>query len=195
MNITPTRTTLVAAAIAACLSVGATACSKSPDTSTDTRSSSASEALSDTAITAQVKLKLATDSNIHASDITVTTIDGAVTLEGSVDDAAARSAAERTASSVTGVGRVYNQLSAPSSTMNAQDALSSTWITSKVKSLLLADSDANGLAVNVETEDGVVTLQGELDSRAAITHVKDIAAGVEGVRHVDVTAMTVASRR
>jgi len=204
MNITRYRNTLIAAAIAAALGVGATACSKSPDSpATNARSSTASEALSDTAITAQVKTKLATDSNIKSSDISVTTTNGVVTLEGSVSDAAAKSAAERTAKSVTGVTSVYNRLSTPTGSMtsmkttaaDAQDAMSDTWITTKVKSLLLADSDAKGFDVKVETKDGVVILQGELESQEAIAHVRDIAAGVEGVKSVNTTAMTVGYKR
>jgi len=204
MNITRYRNTLIAAAVAAALGVGATACSKSPDySSTDARSSSVSEALTDTAITAQVKAKLATDSSIKSSDISVTTTNGAVTLEGTVSDAAAKSAAERVAKSTTGVTSVYNRLSTSSGSMtamktaadDAQDAMSDTWITTKVKSVLLADSDAKGFEVNVETKDGVVTLQGELDNQEAINHVREIAAGVEGVKSVNTTAMTVSRQR
>jgi hyperosmotically inducible periplasmic protein len=204
MNITRYRTTLIAAAVAAALGVSAAACTKTPDyASKDTRSSTASEAISDTAITAQVKTKLATDSNIKSSDISVTTVNGVVTLEGSVDDAAAKSAAERTAKSVTGVTSVSNRLSTPSGSMtamkttaeDAQDAMSDTWITTKVKSLLLADSDAKGFDVKVETRDGIVILEGELETQAAIAHVRDIAAGVEGVKSVNTTAMTVNDKR
>jgi len=204
MNITRYRTTLIAAAVAAALGVSAAACTKTPDyASKDTRSSTASEAISDTAITAQVKTRLATDSNIKSSDISVTTVNGVVTLEGSVDDAAAKSAAERTAKSVTGVTSVSNRLSTPSGSMtamktaaeDAQDAMSDTWITTKVKSLLLADSDAKGFDVKVETRDGVVILEGELETQAAIAHVRDIAAGVEGVKSVNTTAMTVNDKR
>jgi hyperosmotically inducible periplasmic protein len=204
MNITRYRNTLIAAAVTVALGVGATACSKTPDHSTkDARSSTASEALTDTAITAQVKAQLATDSSIKSSDITVTTNNGVVTLEGTVSDSAAKSAAERTARSVTGVTSVYNRLSAPSGSMtamktaadDAQDAMSDTWITTKVKSLLLADSDAKGFDVNVETRDGIVILQGELDNQEAINHVKEIAAGVEGVKGVNTTAMTVSDQR
>jgi hyperosmotically inducible periplasmic protein len=204
MNITRYRNTLIAAAVATALGVGAAACSRTPDDSAKPASSStASEALSDTAITAQVKAKLATDSSIKSSDISVTTSNGAVTLEGSVSDAAAKSAAERTARSVTGVTSVYNRLSTSSGTMtamkttagDAQDAMSDTWITTKVKSLLLADSDAKGFDVKVETKDGIVILEGALESPEAIAHVKDIAAGVEGVKGVDTTAMTVSYKR
>lgn len=222
MNTTRYRNTLITAAVAAALGVGATACSKTPDySSQDARSGSATEALSDTAITTQVKAKLATDSDIRSSDISVTTANGVVTLEGSVGDAAAKSSAERIAKTVTGVTSVHNRLNTTSGRMtgsttstdrmagtdrapgtdrtttvdDAQDAMSDTWITTKVKALLLADSDAKGFDVKVETRDGVVTLQGDLDNQAAISHVRDIAAGVEGVKSVNTTALRVNDQR
>lgn len=73
----------------------------------------------------------------------------------------------------------------------AAQAVSDTWITTKIKSVLLADSEAKGLDVNVNTKDGVVTLEGELTSQAAIDHVKVLAMDVEGVKAVNTTALTV----
>jgi hyperosmotically inducible periplasmic protein len=76
----------------------------------------------------------------------------------------------------------------------AAQAMSDTWITTKIKSVLLADSEAKGLDVKVDTKDGVVTLEGELVSQAAVDHVKALAMGVEGVKRVDVATLTVARR-
>ncbi|NHA14644.1 BON domain-containing protein [Thioalkalivibrio sp. XN279] len=74
----------------------------------------------------------------------------------------------------------------------ATQAVSDTWITTKIKSVLLADPDAKGLDVNVDTKDGVVMLEGELATQAAVDHVTALAADVEGVKRVDATALTVA---
>lgn len=76
----------------------------------------------------------------------------------------------------------------------ATQAMSDTWITTKVKSVLLADSEAKGLDVKVDTKDGVVTLEGELITQAAVDHVKMLAMHVEGVKYVNVKALTVARR-
>ena len=75
---------------------------------------------------------------------------------------------------------------------SAGQAASDTWITTKVKSELLADSLAKGFDVNVETKDGVVALEGTLQDQAAIDHVTRIAAGVENVVSVDASRLTVA---
>jgi hyperosmotically inducible periplasmic protein len=76
----------------------------------------------------------------------------------------------------------------------AAQAMSDTWITTKVKSVLLADSDAQGFDVKVDTKDGVVTLEGTLATQEAVDHVKMLAADVEGVERVDSAALTVAYR-
>ena len=60
-----------------------------------------------------------------------------------------------------------------------------TWITTKVKADLLATEDVSGLALNVETVNGVVSLSGEVDSRAEADRAVKVAGGIEGVKRVD----------
>jgi hyperosmotically inducible periplasmic protein len=74
----------------------------------------------------------------------------------------------------------------------AARAASDTWISTKIKSVLLADSDAKGLDVKVDTKDGVVTLEGVLATQQAVDHVKMLAGEVEGVKRVSAFALTVA---
>ena len=74
------------------------------------------------------------------------------------------------------------------------DEASDTWITTQVKSLLLADSVSQGLDITVETKDGVVSLEGALDDEDTIDHVREIAEDVEGVRDVDTARLVVATR-
>jgi hyperosmotically inducible protein len=74
----------------------------------------------------------------------------------------------------------------------AGQAMSDTWITTKIKSVLLADSDAKGLDVSVDTKDGVVTLGGALKTQVAVDHVKTLAGDVQGVKRIDAAALTVA---
>lgn len=66
-----------------------------------------------------------------------------------------------------------------------------TWITTKVKTALLADGDVEGTDINVSTVNGVVTLAGVLDSRAEVNKAIEIARGIEGVVDVDTRALTV----
>ncbi len=64
-----------------------------------------------------------------------------------------------------------------------------TWITTKVKSSLLADSDVSGLDINVETVNGVVTLSGQVDQQAQIEHATRIARDIQGVTDVRTTEL------
>lgn len=66
-----------------------------------------------------------------------------------------------------------------------------TWITTKVKSSLLADSDVSGLDIKVETVNGVVTLTGRVDQQMQIEEATRIAREIEGVKDVRTTGLTV----
>ena len=58
------------------------------------------------------------------------------------------------------------------------------WLTAKTKLSLLADEAVGGMAINVDTENGVVTLKGEVKSRAEKQKAVELARQVEGVKDV-----------
>jgi len=64
--------------------------------------------LDDAAITARIRSKLAADGDINPFAIDVTTVQGTVTLEGHVEQEAARERADRYARETDGVIRVIN---------------------------------------------------------------------------------------
>lgn len=68
---------------------------------------------------------------------------------------------------------------------------SDTWITTKVKTALLADTDVAGLNIDVDTVNGVVTLSGRVDQQSQIEHATRIARDVKGVTEVQTTGLTV----
>lgn len=57
-------------------------------------------------------------------------------------------------------------------------------ITARVKTALMADDQVKGLAIDVDTRDGAVTLKGALDNQAQVVRAVGVARGVEGVRDV-----------
>ena len=57
-------------------------------------------------------------------------------------------------------------------------------LTASVKSKLAADTRTSATAVNVTTNEGVVTLTGTVNSAAEKTQAETIAKGVEGVKSV-----------
>ncbi|MET0327754.1 MAG: BON domain-containing protein [Luteimonas sp.] len=76
--------------------------------------------------------------------------------------------------------------------MDSEQPGTDTWITTKVKSSLLADSDVSGLDIQVETVNGVVTLTGNVDQQAQIAEATRIAREIEGVTNVVTTGLTTA---
>ncbi|MHB1675980.1 MAG: BON domain-containing protein [Sulfuriferula sp.] len=194
------RNTLLAAGLLAGLGI-ATAHAASVDSSTAPANSGMEAGNSDTDITTQVQTKLTGMHILQKSDIHVTTTDGVVTLSGSASSAKAKSEAAHVAKSVHGVKRVDNNLTTPAYRKNSAEAhrviaktervVSDTWITTKVKSDILANSLTKGFDVNVDTHHGVVILAGHLADQAAIDHVKHIAESVHGVKSVDVSGLTV----
>jgi hyperosmotically inducible periplasmic protein len=63
-------------------------------------------------------------------------------------------------------------------------AVDDAWITSKVKSSLLADNLVSGTDVSVETYQGKVMLSGFVDAESQIDRAVEIAESTEGVQRV-----------
>ena len=78
---------------------------------------------------------------------------------------------------------------------DSDQPVNDTWITTKVKSSLLAESDVSGLDINVDTLNGVVTLRGQVDSQAQIDTATRIARDIEGVTDVQTSGLTVRTNR
>lgn len=198
------RRTLIVAAMAAGLGVGAVNAADTDTTSPAAHSDSVGAAIADTTITASVKAKLMGTRRLRHSDIDVTTTNGVVTLNGTASGPKAMALAETTAKAVEGVNSVDNKLTvAGRSKTSAQvhkaaddtkRVVTDSWITTKLKSELLADSVSKGIDVSVETTHGVVVLTGALASESDIDHVKKMAEQVSGVKSVDTTGLTVAAR-
>jgi len=195
------RNTLIVASLAAGLSTGAYA--DSTDASTpQPHSDSVGTAITDAAITSKVKSKFVGDDRLKKSDISVTTTNGVVTLTGTAYGPDAKAGAEILASGVDGVKDVDDNLQAPTAAdtgpskvdkaaAKTKRVASDSWITTKVKSEITADSLAKGFDVSVTTTHGVVVLKGALASQDAIDHVKSLAEKVKGVKSVDTALLTV----
>lgn len=82
---------------------------------------------------------------------------------------------------------------AASETMDkAEDAVSDTWITSKVKSTFLADSNLSGIDIKVETNQGVVALSGVVASSVERDLAIAKAGEIKGVKAVAAEALKTA---
>jgi hyperosmotically inducible protein len=146
-----------------------------------------------------VKTKLAADVIVKDSEINVDTGRNVVTLNGTVDIPAAKERADIVARDTEGVVDVVNdivvdrEVAATTGTVeekavdnanSAKDMTTDATITSVVKTKLLADPGVSGLKINVDTDDGVVTLRGNVKSMAEADKASAIARQSAGVKRV-----------
>ena len=75
-------------------------------------------------------------------------------------------------------------LGACSSTKSAGTQVDDAAITTKVKAKLAADGDINPFNIDVDTNEGVVTLQGRVAKEEARTKAEALARETDGVRRV-----------
>ena len=139
-------------------------------------------AVSDSWLTAKIKIDLFADERIKFRQISVETVNGTVRLRGTMDSEEARAAAISVASRVDGVRRVRSDLQVvrpgERKTVHATDRE----ITQQVKAGLSRDADLN--TVHARTDHGVVTLTGQVAGIGAGSRGSEIAGGVPGVRSV-----------
>ena len=129
---------------------------------------------------AMVNVRAANDA-FDKAHLVIVSYNGYVLIAGQVSTQALKDQATGVVKEVRGVRRIYNELevAAPSSGMTRT---SDTWITSKVKSFMLASGDIQGNRVKVVTENGVVYLMG-LATRTEAERIAE-AADTSGVQRV-----------
>lgn len=73
---------------------------------------------------------------------------------------------------------------AKQATNTAANTIDNAALTTKVKAALLADELVKGTQINVDSSNGVVTLNGAVDSAAHMERAEQVARGVSGVTRV-----------
>ena len=166
------------------------------------------DVVGDATITAKVKSRLLWNDATDGLDINVDTDRGRVTLKGVADSKESKALAGRLAATTDGVRGVDNQLSvggpdktsARTAEVNAktkqvahttEDAVSDAWITTKVKTSLLYSKNVDGLDIEVDTKNGVVTLSGTVESNAERDLAVELARQVRGVKKVETTGLRI----
>jgi len=154
---------------------------------------------SDSGITTAVKSKLTADVIVKGSEINVDTGKNVVTLNGTVDIPAAKERAVMIARDTKGVVQVVDdivvdrEVAATTGTVeekpvdnadSVKDMTTDAAITYAVKTQFLADPEVSGLKINVDTDDGVVTLRGNVKSMAEADKASAIARQSSGVKSV-----------
>jgi len=114
-------------------------------------------------------------------DIKIQSKDGVVSLTGTVSEESHKSLARDTVSGLPGVKSVENMLEVKGE-IPAKN--SDTWLTTKVKTTLLFHRSVSAMT-EVNTKDGIVTLQGKADSQAQKDLTTEYVKDVEGVKGVN----------
>jgi len=119
---------------------------------------------------------------LQADDIKIQSLNGVVTLTGTVSGEPHKLLAREAVANLDGVKSVDNRLEIKGE-RPAEN--SDAWLMMKVKATLLLHSDVSGVNTEVnDVKDGVVTLRGEADSQAQKEMTSDYTKGVEGVKDV-----------
>ena len=135
----------------------------------------------DSSIESSAKKSYVFKTYLKADDIKVQSKDGAVTLTGTVAEESHKSLAQETVAGIPGVKSVDNKL-VVKSTPPAE--LSDAWLTAKVKTMFLFHRNVSAMT-EVDTKNGIVTLQGKADSTAQMDLTTEYAKDVEGVKGVN----------
>jgi hyperosmotically inducible protein len=119
---------------------------------------------------------------LKKDDIKVNSLDGVVTLTGTVVEDSHKTMAEETVNSLPGVKSVDNQLHV---TTPSGDAFSDAWISERVRGTLLFHRSVSYTDTFVSVNNGRVTLTGRASSEAQKQLTTEYAGDVSGVTGVD----------
>ncbi len=155
-------------------------------------------AIKDAWLEGKLETTLLFNEHLNSFDIDTEVENGVAYLGGAVESDIDRDLAGEIAKSIKGVSKVENNLVVDQSKSNTfrdttayeesqsfRQTVMDITLTASVKSKLLLNSNTSGMAINVDTADGVVTLTGEVGSDEEKELAARIAANTEGTRSVN----------
>ena len=154
------------------------------------------QAPTDDTLKDRINYRLETSNSVRKYDIKVKVEGRVATLSGDVATAAQKAEAERLAT-IDGVTRIDNQIKIdPDDDTSVSDrltkklnkageAITDSWITAKVKWLLVSEELLKGQDIDVDVKNGAVTLNGKVRSAAAKQRAGELAMFTDGVTKVD----------
>jgi osmotically-inducible protein OsmY len=130
-------------------------------------------------ITSFVQMELIVQDGVNWNNVDVSTIDGVVTLTGQVDNLLAKDRSVKIAKAIKGVRAVVDQIEVKKTDDTDFD------LKTKVERALLLDPATDSYEVDIEAEDGKITLTGKVDSWQEKQLAELVAKGVRGVTDVE----------
>lgn len=137
--------------------------------------------------------------NLDSFDINTDVKDGNVVLTGKVENSVDKKLAEELVANIDGVSSVDNKLTVVNdndmhkemsddmedTVDEGTSELTDAKIATVIKTRLLMDTDISGFDIDVDVENGVVTLTGEVDSDAERDLAVEIAKNASDVKDVE----------
>jgi len=149
----------------------------------------AGDIMSDIRLHTMLETRLARNEHLSAMSIDTDVNNGKAYLKGEVETGAQRQLAGELATSIDGITEVQNDLVVRSAEPGIGERISQqasdAAVTAQVKSRLLVSDNTSGLAINVSTENDVVTLEGEVGSDTERELAGLIAGNTAGVAEVN----------
>ena len=144
----------------------------------------AGEMVDDSWIQSEVKAKLVGEDMSEGLGVNLETRKGVVQLGGFTDDVEKSKQLAKLAASVEGVKKVDNQMHPKRGDRSAGQAIDDGVATTRVKSAITSADFGDGVAINVDTYNGVVLLTGFADTSASKQRAGELAAADKNVDDV-----------
>jgi hyperosmotically inducible protein len=149
-------------------------------TGTDERS--VGRIVDDATITSRVNMAFVQDPVVNTLEIDVDTLEGNVILTGVVINRVEADRAVELAKGVPGVVKVTDNLQIGAKSMG--QSFNDKILSSKIKTKLIMEPNIRSLNIDVDVDNGVVTLSGIVDSEKIKQRVIQIARTTNGTRKV-----------
>ena len=178
---------ILSMALAAATTILMTGCSREATiapSATVTPPISVGTEIDDTIVTTRVKAAMVGDLELKGADVKVETRKGVVQLSGFAETQAQVMRAIAVARAIDGVKDVENGMTLKASEITVGNKVDDSVITTKVKSVLLADASIKSFDIATVTSKGVVQLSGFVNNQGQIDQALKLTRAVEGVQSV-----------
>jgi hyperosmotically inducible protein len=150
-----------------------------------------SNARPDSWITLKIKLALLAENPTSGYETEVDTKDGAVTLTGKVDTNEAKAAMEAAARKIEGVRSVNDQIQVVPDARRKEVNAADDKIKEEIGNVIDKDAKLKDLSLSVDSNAGVVSLDGTVDTHEQLLYAAQAMRKVTGVKSVVTSGVTV----
>jgi osmotically-inducible protein OsmY len=146
---------------------------------------------SDSWITLKIKLALLAENPTSGYETEVDTKDGAVTLTGKVDTNEAKAAMAATARKIEGVESLNDQIQVVPDAKRREVNTADNKIKEEIGNVIDKDPKLKDLSLSVDSNAGVVSLDGTVDTQEQLLYAAQAMRKVSGVKSVVTSAVNV----